>query len=230
MKGDWNDELLILNKGSAKTQGSAGDEGFTVFEAGSFWGEMQFLGLERQRTLSVYASNYCEIGSLSPGSIRKLTYGEQITNRLKAYATMRQELEIKLSAGEKPDMQAAMEELEIRYKREEEKAEQVVPPTLAKLSGDSTNDPGQPLSNTIQTALEDMQVAHRQTEGQVALLAQKTEAQLGQLLALVQDLSARVAEVQETADASARPAKTASASTQQQSGEDEKEEETESPN
>ena len=54
-KGTWHDELLILSKGSAKTatdEDSRGDASSTVYEVGSFWGEMQFLGLEKQRTLT----------------------------------------------------------------------------------------------------------------------------------------------------------------------------------
>lgn len=54
-KGTWHDELLILSKGTAKTAKTAegSSSAFcTVYEVGSFWGEMQFLGLEKQRTLS----------------------------------------------------------------------------------------------------------------------------------------------------------------------------------
>ena len=210
-KGDWNDELLILNKGSARTKGKVGDPGFTTFDAGAFWGELQFLALERRRTLSVYASTYCEIGSLSPANIKRLRYGEVITNRLKAYATMRQKLEVKLSAGEKVDMDAALEELQRGY-REEEEAEfekVVAPPAVAlatPLGESKSEDSGQAVSESLRMALEDMQIAHRQTEAQVALLGQKTDAQLGQLLALVQDLSRQVAAVQETASATANAA------------------------
>ena len=213
-KGEWNDELLILNKGSARTKGRLGDPGFTVFDAGSFWGELQFLALERRRTLSVYASTYCEIGSLSPANIKRLRYAEQITNRLKGYATMRQQLEVQLSAGEKPDMEAAMEELQRRYREEEEEAEDaVIPPAVAlatPLSQDAQAE-GSGISESLRTALEDMETAHRQTEAQVALLAQKTDAQLGQLLALVQDLSTQVAAVQNTAATAAANAASTSA-------------------
>jgi hypothetical protein len=41
--------VFYAHAGTAKTKGNRGDEGFTIFESGSFWGEMQFLGLERQR-------------------------------------------------------------------------------------------------------------------------------------------------------------------------------------
>ena len=227
-KGDWNDELLILNKGSARTKGRLGDPGFTVFDAGSFWGELQFLALERRRTLSVYASTYCEIGSLSPANIKRLRYAEQITNRLKAYATMRQELEVKLSAGEKPDMDEAMEKLQRQYREEEQAAEDavhVVPPVVAlaaPLSVDA-EDEGQGLSKSLRTALEDMQTAHRQTEAQVALLGQKTDAQLGQLLALVQDLTATVAAVQKTAATAAANAASTSAPEQPKADADQEE-------
>jgi hypothetical protein len=48
-----------------------------------------------------------------------------------------------------------------------------------------------------------VQVAHRQTEGQLAQLAKKTDAQLGQLLKLVQGLSEQVVSLQETANSNA---------------------------
>ena len=38
---------------------------------GSFWGEMNFLGLEKQRTLSTVAESYCEIASLCPVRTRR---------------------------------------------------------------------------------------------------------------------------------------------------------------
>ena len=59
-KGTWHDELLILSKGSAKAvtaEDSRGDASGTVYEVGSFWGEMQFLGLEKQRGLTGMRSN-----------------------------------------------------------------------------------------------------------------------------------------------------------------------------
>ena len=40
--------MLILSKGGAHSVGEV-----HYFEAGSFWGEMQFLGLETQRAFSV---------------------------------------------------------------------------------------------------------------------------------------------------------------------------------
>lgn len=183
-----------MNKGTAKTVDS---DGVTVFDAGSFWGEMQFLGLQRQRTMTVTANTYCELGSLAPGCIRALTYGSEITHRLKVYATLRQEYEVKLSAGEKIDKMDMFKEL---AKRLDEEADQFVPtgsPSLAAISSGNSEDSGD-LYATVKTALEDMQIAHRQTEAQVSLLASKTDAQIGQLLGLVQSLSEQVAGVHET--------------------------------
>ena len=40
-KGSWHDELLILSKGTAKTESSDEDGSVTRYDAGSFWGEMQ---------------------------------------------------------------------------------------------------------------------------------------------------------------------------------------------
>ncbi len=51
-KGQWHDELLILSKGLARTETRGEDGQFNEYEVGSFWGEMQFLGLEKQRSLS----------------------------------------------------------------------------------------------------------------------------------------------------------------------------------
>ena len=44
--GDWHDELLILSKGQAKTTSRGEDGTYTLYEPGTFWGEMQFLGLQ----------------------------------------------------------------------------------------------------------------------------------------------------------------------------------------
>ena len=51
-RGSWHDELLILSKGVAKTATPGEDGRYGTYEVGSFWGEMQFLGLEKQRTIS----------------------------------------------------------------------------------------------------------------------------------------------------------------------------------
>eukprot|EP01048_Picozoa_sp_COSAG05_P020755 COSAG05_NODE_3620_length_1955_cov_4.852970_1_plen_437_part_10 len=56
IKGDQHDDLLILSQGEARTStsSSSGDQmEVTLFEAGAFWGELQFLGLEERRTLDV---------------------------------------------------------------------------------------------------------------------------------------------------------------------------------
>lgn len=138
-KGEWHDELLILSKGVAKTMG--GEDGqIDVYEVGSFWGEMQFLGLEKQRTLSgthvvyllfclcniflmtvcwlqrtVIADTYSEIASLSPVDIPA---GSIIHSRLSAYAKLRAEIEAKLNVGEAVDMDSLHQELERRFAAE----------------------------------------------------------------------------------------------------------------
>ena len=39
-KGEWNHELLILSKGSARTPDKGDDGRYTTFDVGAFWGEM----------------------------------------------------------------------------------------------------------------------------------------------------------------------------------------------
>ena len=51
---------------------------------------MQFLGLEKQRTVTVIADRYSEVAALSP---RTFLPGSTIHNRLTAYAEMRMEIE-----------------------------------------------------------------------------------------------------------------------------------------
>ena len=51
-KGTWHDKLLILSKGTANAAAAAEGSGVsarTVYETSSFWGELLFLGLEKQR-------------------------------------------------------------------------------------------------------------------------------------------------------------------------------------
>jgi hypothetical protein len=76
-QGEWADELLILSKGSARTEAKSDDGRFTTYDIGQFWGEMQFLGLEKQRSKTVLAHTYCEVASMSPAAIRSLTYGSR---------------------------------------------------------------------------------------------------------------------------------------------------------
>ena len=136
-KGSWHDELLILSKGTAKTESSDEDGSVTRYDAGSFWGEMQvtcgsrasphprlsvvscwpqFLGLEKQRTIGVVAASYCEIASLSPADILP---GSQIHSRLTAYAEMRQEIDRKKAAGGDVDVEKMSAELQQRYRDED---------------------------------------------------------------------------------------------------------------
>ena len=55
---------------------------------------MQFLGLEKQRTLDVVADVYCEIASIAPDAITNKTLHE----RLHAYGLQRQTIELKISS------------------------------------------------------------------------------------------------------------------------------------
>ena len=59
---------------------------------------MQFLGLEKQRTVTVIADRYSEVAALSP---RTFLPGSTIHNRLTAYAEMRMEIEAKIAVVRK---------------------------------------------------------------------------------------------------------------------------------
>ena len=59
---------------------------------------MQFLGLEKQRTVTVIADRYSEVAALSP---RTFLPGSTIHNRLIAYAEMRMEIEAKIAVVRK---------------------------------------------------------------------------------------------------------------------------------
>ena len=111
-KGDWHDELLILSKGSARTAEKGEDGKATLYDVGTFWGEMQFLGLEHQRTVSVVADTYCEVASLSPKNIHS---SSTIHTRLGAYAEMRIDIEAKVSRGETVEMDQLQAQLEQKY-------------------------------------------------------------------------------------------------------------------
>ena len=67
-----------------------------MYEAGTFWGEMQFLGLQKKRTLTVVADIFCEVASIEPSQI---VSGSEVHERLKRYGEMRQAMETEMSQG-----------------------------------------------------------------------------------------------------------------------------------
>jgi hypothetical protein len=71
--GSFDNELLILSKGSARTaERDAITGAYVEFDAGTFWGELQLLGLEEQRMLSVLASSFSEIAAITPTAIHNV--------------------------------------------------------------------------------------------------------------------------------------------------------------
>jgi hypothetical protein len=114
-KGTEEDTLLILSKGVAKSVGD--DE--TEFETGAFWGELQFLGLETTRTLTVQARLFCEVAVLAPNDIEHVLDGaDALRHRLQSYGKMRKTIEDKMQSGEEFDMEALMADLDAKYKEE----------------------------------------------------------------------------------------------------------------
>jgi hypothetical protein len=70
------------------------------FGVGTFWGELEFIGLGDERQLSIKAVSYCEVASLSPVGIADIMLNNPgLRHRLEAYGAMRKELEEKLSNG-----------------------------------------------------------------------------------------------------------------------------------
>jgi len=101
-KGEYNSDLLILSKGTARTPGRGEDGTFTTFDVGAFWGEMEFLGLTQKRQISVVADLYCEVAAIHTESI---VPGTPAHRNLSAYGTMRQEMQRQAAAGESVDME-----------------------------------------------------------------------------------------------------------------------------
>jgi CRP-like cAMP-binding protein len=118
--GAEQDELLILSSGQAKTLADV-DGHETVFEVGTFWGELQFLGLERERTLSVVAVSFCEVATLAPADIAHvLQEAEDLRFKLESYGKMRKAVEDRMRTEEDFDLDAMMQSLDAKHKRDAE--------------------------------------------------------------------------------------------------------------
>ena len=165
-QGECSDELLILSRGEAKTEDKSDGGKATLYEVGTFWGEMQFLGLEKQRSLTVVGNTYCEIASLSPKCVDKLTYGTAFGNRLQAYADARQSIELAIAIGEQVDMDEIMWQLEEKYKKADADADDLAPPP-PKRKAVGAEEGGQ-LSEVVMDTLYELQKAQRGTETQLA--------------------------------------------------------------
>lgn len=204
-QGEWNDELLILSKGAAKTQDRDKAGRFTSYEVGSFWGELQFLGLERQRTLTVVATTYCEVASLAPGCVDKLKYGIQVNQRLEAYAAVRQSVELSIARGEEVDMVRISKELEERYlELDEGTVDEDAPPPVEKIQV-NTEEGGQ-LSEVVMDTLYELQKAQRASEIQLARLNEKTNAQLASMMQALDSMQTQLKEQGEAQAAAAAAA------------------------
>ena len=117
-KGEEHDELLILSKGKAKseTSSSKGDElEETFYEAGAFWGELQFTGLVPARSFDVTAVLFCEVASLDPSDMHEvLAENPVFANKLFTFAEIRLAIETKLESGEEFDMDELTREMVIQ--------------------------------------------------------------------------------------------------------------------
>jgi hypothetical protein len=113
--GEHHDELLMLAKGQACTIPDSQNP-VTEFDPGTFWGELQFLGLVEDRQLTVMATSYCEIASLEPLGIADiLNSNDGLRVRLESYGAMRMEIEEKIAAGIPFDMEVLQKNLESKY-------------------------------------------------------------------------------------------------------------------
>lgn len=120
--GQEGSDLLILSKGTAMTKGEDDEnvEEDTAFEPGSFWGELQFLGLSNKRTLKVVATSFCEVATLKRADIRQtLRTSPVLRHRLEHYAKMRKAIEDKMKTGEDFDMDTFTAALEKKYREED---------------------------------------------------------------------------------------------------------------
>lgn len=190
--GEWNDELLVLSKGTARTEARGEDGKYTTFDVGQFWGEMQFLGLERQRTMTIVSGTYCEVASLAPEDMSKLTYGMQITHRLQAYAETRQTVELQMARGETVDMKAITLELEERYKEVDDDSVAPPPPPIKKK--EINPEEGGALGEAVMDTLHELQKAQRATETQLARMSEKNNTQLAQMADLLTSMQAQIKE------------------------------------
>eukprot|EP01052_Picozoa_sp_SAG31_P002277 SAG31_NODE_79_length_27235_cov_6.268868_6_plen_782_part_00 len=89
-------------------------------EVGTFFGELQFLGVNEQRTDTIEAKVYCEVATLHPEDIGAvLTAHPFLRERLERYAKLRMEIEVMLQNG------AGMDEIEVRLKESAEEVQAI---------------------------------------------------------------------------------------------------------
>ena len=68
-RGEANKELVIMEHGEATGDDGAGIT--TEYEAGSFFGEMEFLGLQEVSGIAVKANSYCDLYALKLADIKE---------------------------------------------------------------------------------------------------------------------------------------------------------------
>jgi hypothetical protein len=112
-KGDPYVELVVLTKGRmAVVSEDHGDDHHDNMEAelfpGAFFGENEFLGFGRERTMSVRARTFCEVSTLHPEDMEPvLRIHIKLRRRLERYAKLKTEMESKmLASGEEVDVAA----------------------------------------------------------------------------------------------------------------------------
>jgi len=126
-EGDYDDELLIIARGSARTKRSDKQTDiFTEsvlanllffycshqpclrvprFEVGSFFGELEFLGISEKRSLAVVAKTFCEMAAIAPTAIQNILLSNpNLKRRLESYGSMRKTVEDKMTSGEAFDI------------------------------------------------------------------------------------------------------------------------------
>jgi hypothetical protein len=86
-KGEHNHELIIMECGNATGLDGAIT---TNYPAGSFFGEMEFLGLAETSSVAIRAEEHCELFSLRYGDIAEtLTEYPDVQEQLQEYAVMK---------------------------------------------------------------------------------------------------------------------------------------------
>lgn len=112
-KGDPYVELVVLTKGRmAVVSEDHGEDHHDNMEAeffpGAFFGENEFLGFGRERTMSVRARTFCEVSTLHPEDMEPvLRIHIKLRRRLERYAKLKTEMESKMiQAGTEIDIDA----------------------------------------------------------------------------------------------------------------------------
>jgi len=100
--GSSDRELILIDRGRAEAKSNADGTGsaIMVHPAGSFFGEMEFLGLSLERKSTVVAATYCELFVLVHKDIEGLlTSNPDLQRKIERYATLRKQMFQAISNG-----------------------------------------------------------------------------------------------------------------------------------